>query len=365
MKHYTLKLTVVTPFHVGSGVKYSKKEYYVDTKTQTVTLMDMNKVMGWIAEQGREDLVVAFESFMMSRDDNDIRDFLTRRIHMPEAVQKKCVLYSFSCSGAFSRDKNKRDISAFMRDAEGRPYVPGSSFKGALRTVLLVKMLRDGKLRGGTNTSDLKRAADGAEIALINRLDKVRQQYNALNSIMSGFSVSDSLPFGNDEIIPAIKIDVSSDGAEHELPLMRECARPGTELCFSLTISEETERFIGVSYLKKAIDEFGDYYSECYLSKYPQEFAENMDGCIFLGGGSGYYAKNIIYPMFADDRRKALEAVASFMEEQFKKQNHKQNHKHNKDIKLGVSPRMLKCTYVGGRLRQLGLCRVEIEEKND
>ena len=359
MKHYTLKLTAVTPFHVGSGVKYSKKEYYVDERAHTVTLMNMNGIMGWIAAQGRDELIEAFESFMMSRNYNDIKDFLTRRMRMPEAVQKACVLYSFRCGEAFSRDKHKRDLSAFMRDAKGRPYVPGSSFKGALRTVLLVKMLRDGKLRGGTNTSDLKRAADGAEIALINRLDKVRQQYNALNSIMSGFSVSDSLPFGNDEIIPAIKIDVSTDGAEHELPLMRECARPGTELCFSLTISEEAERFTGVSYLKKAIDEFGDYYSECYLSKYQKKFAENLDGCIFLGGGSGYYAKNIIYPMFADGRQKALETVASFMQWKFKE------HGHDKDIRLGVSPHMLKCTRAGGRLCQLGLCRVKIEEKND
>ena len=359
MKHYTLKLTAVTPFHVGSGVKYSKKEYYVDTKTQTVTLMDMNRVMGWIAEQEREAMIGAFESFMMSRNDNDINDFLTRRIRMPEAVQKKCVLYSFSCGGAFSRKANERDLAAFMRDSAGRPYVPGSSLKGSLRTVLLVKMLREGKLRGGIDTSDLKRAADSTEVSLLNRLDNVRPQYNALNSIMSGFSVSDSLPFGNDEIIPAIKIDISTDGEEHELPLMRECARPGTELCFSLTISEETERFIGVSYLKEAIDEFGKYYSECYLSKYKRYPKENLDGCIFLGGGSGYYAKNIIYPMFADDRQKALEAVASFMQWKFRE------HRHDKDIKLGVSPHMLKCTYADGRLRQLGLCRVAIEEKND
>ena len=372
MKHYTLKLTAVTPFHVGSGVKYSKKEYYVNTKTQTVTLIDMNRVMGWIAAQGREAMIEAFESFMMSRDDDDIRDFLTRRIRMPEAVQKSCVMYSFKCGGTFSRNRSKRDLSAFMRDAEGRPYVPGSSLKGALRTVLLVKMLLDGQFQYDINAGNpktakerLETAAERAEKRLLHKLNRTKYSNDMLNSIMSGFSVSDSLPFGNDEIIPAMKIDVSTGGEEVPIPTMRECARPGTELCFSLTISEETERFIGVSYLKKAIDEFGDYYSECYLSKYPQEFAENMDGCIFLGGGSGYYAKNIIYPMFADDRRKALEAVASFMEEQFKKQNHKQNHKHNKDIKLGVSPRMLKCTYVGGRLRQLGLCRVEIEEKND
>lgn len=356
MKHYTLKLTAVTPFHVGSGVKYSKKEYYVDTKTQTVTLMDMNKVMGWIAEQGHEALVVAFESFMMSRDDDDIRDFLTRRIRMPEAVQKSCVMYSFKCGGTFSRNRSKRDLSAFMRDAEGRPYVPGSSLKGALRTVLLVKMLLEGKLRAGIDTSDLKRAADSAEVSLLNRLDKVRPQYNALNSIMSGFSVSDSLPFGNDEIIPAMKIDLSTCGEEVPIPTMRECARPGTELCFSLTISEDAERFIGVSYLKKAIDEFGEYYSECYLSKYKQYPQEDLDGCIFLGGGSGYYAKNIIYPMFANDRQTAVEKVADVMNKK---------HHHDRDKHLGVSPRMLKCTRVDGSLRQLGLCRVEIKEKND
>lgn len=358
MKHYTLKLTAVTPFHVGSGVKYSKKEYYVDTKTQTVTLMDMNRVMGWIAEQGREALIGAFESFMMSRNDNDIRDFLTRRIRMPETVQKDCVLYSFRCGGAFSSDTNKRDLSAFMRDAEGRPYVPGSSLKGALRTVLLVKMLRDGKLHHhNADIRNLKNAAEIAEKSLLHKLNKMPRQDDMLNSIMSGFSVSDSPPFGNDQITLASKIDVSTDGAEHELPLMRECARPGTELCFSLTISEEAERFAGVSYLKEAIDEFGGYYSECYLSKYQKKFAENLDCCIFLGGGSGYYAKNIIYPMSAGDRRKALEAVASFMKGKFKV------HRHDKDIRLGVSPHMLKCTRVDGSLRQLGLCRVEIEER--
>ncbi len=357
MKHYTLKLTAVTPFHVGSGVKYSKKEYYVDTKTQTVTLMDMNKVMGWIAEQGREAMIGAFESFMMSRYDNDIKDFLTRRIRMPEAEQKSRVRYYFKCDSALIQNANGRDLVAFMRDAEGRPYVPGSSLKGALRTVLLVKMLRDGKLEDyDANTSKIQDAAERAEKQLLHKLSRTKHSDDMLNSIMSGFSVSDSLPFGKDSITLATKIDVSTKGNARELPLFRECARPGTELCFSLTLSEETERFIGVSYLKEAIDEFGEYYSECYLSKYKQYPQEDLDGCIFLGGGSGYYAKNIIYPMFANDRQTAVEKVADVMNKK---------HHHDRDKHLGVSPRMLKCTRVDGSLRQLGLCRVEIKEKND
>lgn len=356
MKNYRVKLTAVTPFHVGSGVRYSKKEYYMDERTQTVTLMDMKKIMGWIASQGREALVEAFETFMMARNDNNIRDFLTRRISMPEAEQKRCVLYSFKCGGALGENVRNRDLFAFMRGADGRPYVPGSSLKGALRTVLLVKMLRDNKRRSGGGIFDLRRAAENAEVSLLSRLNKVSRQDNALNSVMSGFSVSDSLPFGTDRITMAAKIDVSTHGNERTIPLMRECVRPGTELFFSLTVHDEAEPFVGVPYLKEAIAEFGEYYSECYLSKYRGYPKENLDGCIFLGGGSGYYAKNIIYPLFGGDRERALEAVSSFMKGKFRE------HNHDKDARIGVSPHMLKCTRVDGRLRQLGLCRVEITE---
>ena len=184
----------------------------------------------------------------------------------------------------------------------------------------------------------------------MNQINKSRHECNALNSIMSGFSGSDSLPYDKDKIMIAPKIDVNTDGKEGRILLLRECAVPGTELLFSLTLSDEAERFIDVESLKQAITEFGDYYTNCYLSKYPKSLHENLDGCIFLGGGSGYYAKNIIYPLFAGDRQRALKAVSDFMSK-------------NKDVRFGISPHMLKCTYVDGRLRQIGVCRVEFSAR--
>ncbi len=355
MRHYTLKLTAVTPFHIGSGIEYTKKEYYVDESRRKAILINMDKVMQWITAQKRDAYADAFETFMKENRGGDILDFLTRRLNMPEAERKKCEMYSFDCGGAFSCSTKKRTISAFMRDARGCPYVPGSSLKGALRTVLLVKMLRDEPGRA-PDLQNLKIAANDAEISLINRLGRISPQKNSLNSIMSGFSVSDSLPFGQEKIIMAPKVDVSTDGAEHVLPLMSECADIGTELYFSLTVSEEAERYAGADYLKKAIEEFSDYYSACYLSKFRVKFSENMDGCIFLGGGSGYFSKNLIYPL-AGDRQKALEAVAAEMRKKFDR------HRHDRDAGLGVSPHMLKCTRTDGRLRQIGLCRAEITEE--
>ena len=354
MKNYTMKLTAVTPFHVGSGVKYSKKEYYVNDRTNVVTLFDMNKIIEWIAGRGRSGYADAFERFMLSQD-NDISAFMRDVLRMSPAEQKACVAYSMTYRGATGK-KNNRDLWAFMRDVEGRPYVPGSSLKGALRTVLIVKMLRDGGYCGTRETGNLKELAGKVENDLINKLGRSNKD-GPLNSIMSCLSVSDSLPFDKNKIMIAPKIDVNTDGEETPLPLMRECAAPGTELLFSLTLSDEAERFIDVEYLKQAIAEFGGYYTDCYLSKYPKSLHENLDGCIFLGGGSGYYAKNIIYPLFAGDRQKALEAVSGSMP------NASEEHGDNKDVRLGISPHMLKCTYVDGKLRQIGVCRVEISER--
>lgn len=361
MKNYTLTLTAVTPFHIGSGVKYSKKEYAIDRQSGTVTLFDMEKVMGWIVDQRRGGLADAFEAFMLSKNDNDILAFLNR-IGMPPQKQKECKAYSFKCGGALRGATQNRDLMPFVRDARGFPYVPGSSLKGALRTVLLVKMLLDGKFRGSAYIRDAKRDpkkfTETIETALLHTLRRTDRQENALNSVMSGISISDSAPFDKSQITLAVKADVGTDGgARPPIPLFRECAAPGTQIPLSLTLSDDAERMIGIDYIRKAIRGFDDYYLTNYLGKFPKPFTENLDDCIFIGGGCGYFSKNIVYPYFRGDVSAAVQTVSNIMACQFPQ------HRHEKDNGLGISPRMLKCTDTDGRTRQLGICRVEIEEK--
>lgn len=355
MKSYKIKLTAVTPLHVGSGIKYSKKEYIYDERGRRVTLIDMNKVMGWIVRQNRVD---DFEAFMLSKSDNSLRNFL-QRIGMPEQNVKEAAIYSLSSGDAFVRNSNKRDLCAFSRDERGRPYIPGSSLKGALRGALLVSALLDSG-GGAIDTRDkrsAKKSAEEIETKLLHTLRRdERKKSDPRNSVMSCLSISDSLPFSQESIILAGKNDIFTDGEENPLPLVRECAAPGTEIYFSMSISSEAEGRLSADRIKNAINSFGDYYQDTYLDKYPKSLGEDLRGCIFLGGGCGYYAKNILYPARGRDSEKALPDAVSVMKMNFSK------HRHEKDYALGISPRALKCAYAAGRLRQMGLCRVEIEE---
>ncbi len=359
MKNYLLKLSAVTALHVGSGVKYSKKEYIYDERERRVTLIDMKKVMGWLVRQNNPALIDAFESFMLSRQDNDLRAFL-QRIRVPEQKIKEARIYSLSSGDAFVGGGNKRDLCAFSRDERGRPYIPGSSLKGALRTALLVRALLDGEgYRGTIDVRDrraAKKTTEEIETALLHRLKRSGRAGDPRNSLMSCLSVSDSAPFSPEAIILAGKDDIFTDGEKNSLPLVRECAAPGTEISFRISISPDAEGLLSIEQIKRAVNSFGDYYQETYLNKYPQKLREDLRGCIFLGGGCGYYAKNILYPAHGKDRESALRDAVNIMKTNFAK------HRHEKDYGLGISPRALKCTYAGGSTRQMGICRIEIEE---
>lgn len=45
--------------------------------------------------------------------------------------------YSLEAGDAFENERPK-EIQAFVKDAYGKPYIPGSSIKGMLRTALIV-----------------------------------------------------------------------------------------------------------------------------------------------------------------------------------------------------------------------------------
>lgn len=94
-----------------------------------------------------------------------------------------------------------------MRDSRQRVYVPGSSVKGALRTVILSALIAQEK-KGS-------------------RPDR---------SILRDLSVSDSEVVPDAAMILSGKSDVNTRGEEKKLPLCRECIRPGTELRFRLTL---------------------------------------------------------------------------------------------------------------------------------
>ena len=138
---YDLKLTVVTPFFVGDGIELDKRSYLYNQSKKTVSMIDPERLFKLIVDSRLTD---AYEAFMLGGG-KDLYEFL-RQNRVYEQELNELILYSVDAENAIVIDKygkpKPQNIHTFIRDAYGNPYVPGSSVKGALRTVLLHHMIR-------------------------------------------------------------------------------------------------------------------------------------------------------------------------------------------------------------------------------
>lgn len=124
-----VKIEIITPVHVGSGEILRKGNDYVcgkDTEgndiigivnpEKVVKLIGMEHLDAWVTgiENGRstDDIVRQYAPKA------NIYDYTTRRIDV------------YAC-------EMPADMKEFMHDGLGRPYIPGSSIKGAIRTAVL------------------------------------------------------------------------------------------------------------------------------------------------------------------------------------------------------------------------------------
>jgi len=123
------------------------------------------------------------------------------------------------------------------------------------------------------------------------------------------------------------------------------------------------------------IKAFDEDYRKFYLSKFLSKFSEVEGNAadfkkefLVLGGGSGYFGKNIIYTRYGFE--KGLKKVSQYMREKDLDRNGKPKDKNGKmknpdDYHLhGISPHMLKLTMYQGKIYHMGICDVTLERDN-
>ena len=260
------------------------------------------------------------------------------------------VVNRVSAADALDENHSLQKIQAFIRQADGRAYIPGSSLKGCLRTVLLTNMLlRDSNKAEPINIKQL-------ESKYLHTLQITNKQSDIVNSIMRGISISDSEPIDEKNMILASKIDSLPDGFENRINVVRQCIAPETKITFRLTLDQNILSDANIlTELREAIRAFDAFYIQEYNSHFAikKEFEDLFrDDFIVLGGGSGFFAKNLIYPFYAPNHAKAVETVSQSMQ---------QKHKHEKDIEYGISPHTFKITEFDRFAYPIGLCQVTIQ----
>lgn len=369
LKVYEVELVAEGPVFIGSGQEISKKEYAFAKNGSVAYIFDPVKLTAMLKNKR---LYNEYEKYMLGSDKMDVgRWLVSKGIHENEF--NECLRYKMDCRDAVISNPRELKIMEIVRDPYGNPYIPGSSLKGALRTVLLADDIRMHPEKYRDIIGKISRGGSGSKRAYLNRecseLESIfanvlkrdeKNKNNAVNDFMSGIIVSDSEPLELSDIILCQRTDVHVDGREKRLPVLRECIRPGTVIKFRLTVDEsicnpKISYNITNDVIMEAVREFCKIYNEHFVSKFKTVQTKNGD-YIWLGGSSGFATKTEIYHMYS--QKDAIRIIVDI----FDKTGVPRQHKHNMDNRYGVSPHICKTAFYKNSLCEIGKCHINIKK---
>ena len=131
-----MKIHALSPIYIGSGEKIGKKEYIYMPWKQRVVIPSIEKMYRDICGKGLEN---EFVNYMLDNTSKgpSLGQWLGKH-GFRESDFEKWKKYELDGGEAFlSSTARPKEIEAFIKNAYGLPYVPGSSIKGMIRTALI------------------------------------------------------------------------------------------------------------------------------------------------------------------------------------------------------------------------------------
>jgi len=371
---YTVNLEVQSPLFIGSGEKVTKKEYlYIPLENRAV-IFDLEKMIDFL---NNRKLMKKYEIYLMDKREKNIYNFFRENNIQPKDYAQ-FTDYTIDMAGEKLKGDTPKELNLFIKDAQGYPYIPGSSLKGALRTAMLAYQIdvaeKDNKekreqrakewkneLSGCRSAGDIKKkipiSTKKHEAAYLHRLRLPDSKVgDMVNSVMRGISISDSEPIAKEQLMLAQKIDSSVKGKINHLSLLRECLKPGTVCQFTITIDENIAKQTGwtIEKILAAIKLFKQWQEKYFFSKFAayKPLDAKNEYLLWLGGGVGFMNKTI--NQVSIGIQETLEYNAEILSKLFL------NGHHEKDQSIGVSPHMIKLASYQGDLYPMGQCKLEV-----
>ena len=303
---FQFSLLAMAPIHTGSGDKYTSREFIYEDGY--FYFPDMGKFYNRMVEKGYDQ---KFERFLQERKASASNNRLVSFLEDNRISDRDFGGYRIKETG-FETEKNNIDsqlgtineVAKFMRDPYGNPYIPGSSLKGAIRTILMNtnphwnnKKVVDTR---GKNPKENK-----------NMIPWVPKKGKEFNNIFNAIRVSDSKPFNNDSLILVQKWDYSAKSLTPKpLPLYREAIAPSTKINFTITTTTK-EAGILMEELGQRAQAFYKEYKNFFLSDFPEnKIQPNSQYPIYLGAGSGVWIKTIFkqaYEIVKENHKKPVQ----------------------------------------------------------
>jgi len=375
-KTYIMNLEILAPTFIGGGENslINKSQYIYDKKQRLLKVIDEYKWAQFLDRYGLFDL---FHEYLKRNSNKPIDifewiDMIKNRIKLKFNNQEinKCIKYSIDVGNIDSKELN--DVNRFIRNGMGLPYIPGSSIKGALRTIIIATEIMRNKHEYSNYLKEIMKNIEPKvrkkELSyIIKNIESKALKNNKNIKRLQGLSISDTRNIDNNDLILLQKVDLTLTRKKedrHKLPIYREYIKPNTILQFSIGIDTVLLREINIKNfddLIRRINEFsnlligknGIFRVFNKLNEYLPSKANELDAnLLFLGGGSGFHTKTLIGALAQDDRE-ILEITKKIL------------HKSNKNGILShrgdniISPRTLKLANYKSRDQIVGLCNLK------
>lgn len=377
-----MKLEVLTPLHIGGAdykSKLDKKEYIFDKDKKTLTLIDNEKFIAFLIKKN------LFEKYIA---------YIENNVNAKVMIQNRNInLFNFLKANNIDKDiqdfrkkapikldmniENMNDIKLMLRDVQGKPYIPGTSIKGALINLLLVdyiiknrekfskekriilseckKTNDDRSIRGLKN--DIKKIVNQIEKSIIYSDNKTLEK-----SKKFGISVSDSYSYSNTRTnfyqdIDEKRTNKPGEDKSRPMPVAREYIISNSIFDFDITLDIDLleESKLKIKNIDDLIDSIENAMS--YLIDVLEDKNSPRTENLVLGANTGFLQKTIVYALFEDEKER-LEVVKKLLHKNQK--NVIGNHLNDK-----FTPRVLNRIKINNKNLLAGLVKImKVEEKN-
>ena len=377
-----MKLEVLTPLHIGGAdykSKLDKKEYVFDKDKGTLTLIDSEKFISFLIKKNLFDEYISYiqKNLNLKKHEQD------KNIKLIDFLKNKDIyknIEEFRKKAPIKIDaeiEEMNDIKLMLRNFQGKPYIPGTSIKGALVNFLLVNYIISHKdkfkiernkileiAKKANNDYDIKKAKNEIK-RIVNEIEKsiiYGDNKELEKSKRFGISVSDTYNYSNtrtyfyrdvDE-----KRDTSKDEKEQAMPIYREYIMANSIFDFDITldidlIEKSKIKIKTINDLIEALENTTNFLVNKILKDENSSQIENL----ILGANTGFLQKTIVYSLFEKEEDR-LEVIKKLLH--LKKDDKIKDHLNDK-----FSPRVLNRIKISGKNKLAGLVKIEkVEEKN-
>ena len=134
LKTYRLTFKTKAPVHIGNGRMISKKEYLFDQMEGRIEYIDIDKMYHGLRQMH---LDRQYEDYLLRDNGRSLLDFF-RMNKISRQIYQPWIRYSEVVGDPMLNYHSVENVNEFVKGPDGLPYIPGSSIKGAFRTMLEV-----------------------------------------------------------------------------------------------------------------------------------------------------------------------------------------------------------------------------------